>query len=319
LNPGSNGANSADPGESTQFAASRYTQIAADQIFTPSDDPQPLRTPAPPVDPLGSQTDFTAETDRAGASPQQGSGSDRTDALGGAAANSDASLTPVLNGSSGFDQNGSGNGGAGSRHGQPAADQTTPAIEATRPSQTTPGAAINATSATPAQQILDGIQRAAPLESSDAAQTTQQDLQPSLDSGQPLKTMTLTLSPANLGSVGVELSFKSGKLGVKLQVQETGTAELLRQDGSLEKLLQSAGYSVQSLSIHVLPQSSHTPQATAQSATNGQASSDMSQTGGGRRQNNSQQNNGQAAERYQDQRPDYARTEDLRSGNSLYI
>ena len=54
--------------------------------------------------------------------------------------------------------------------------------------------------------------------------------------------------------MAVELSLKSGQLGVKLQVEEPGTVQLLRQDGSLEKLLESAGYAVQSLSIHLSPQ-----------------------------------------------------------------
>ncbi len=87
-----------------------------------------------------------------------------------------------------------------------------------------------------------------------AGQSSTDTVQTTPDGQQPLKTITLALSPASLGNVAVELSLKGGNLGVKLQVQEPGTVQLLRQDGALEKLLESAGYSVQNLSVQLAPQ-----------------------------------------------------------------
>ncbi len=174
----------------------------------------------------------------------------------------------------------------------------------------------NASPATPAQQILDGIQRAIPTADNSQPLTGE----PALDGQQPLKTITVALSPANLGNVAVELSFKSGQLGVKLQAQEAGTVQLLRQDGALKKLLESAGYTVQSLSIHLAPQPSQTAQAPAQATQNGQSfSNPFSSAGGGQEQGQSQSHKGQPTDRNTDQRPGYGRTEDVSGGGSLYV
>ncbi|HWJ17156.1 MAG TPA: flagellar hook-length control protein FliK, partial [Geobacterales bacterium] len=132
-----------------------------------------------------------------------------------------------------------------------------------------PLGASGASPSTPAQQIINEIQRAIPA--ADKSQALTSALQPTLDGQQPLKTITVALSPASLGTVAVELSLKSGQLGVKLRVQEADTVQLLRQDGSLEKLLESAGYAVQSLSIHLSPQPSQPPQAQGQATANGQS------------------------------------------------
>ncbi len=174
-----------------------------------------------------------------------------------------------------------------------------------------------ASPATPAQQIVDVVQRA--IQSVDDSQMPPSTLQPTLDGQQqPLKTITVALSPAGLGNVAVELSLKNGQLGVKLQVQEAGTAQLLRHDGSLEKLLESAGYAVQSLSIHLAPQPNQPAQG--QTTTNGQSfSNQFGSTGGGQGQANSQSNKGQPTDRNGDQRPGYGRTEDVSGGGSLYV
>ena len=152
-----------------------------------------------------------------------------------------------------------------------------------------------ASAATPAQQILVGIQRAIPA--ADNSQTLPGALQPTLDGQQqPLKTITVALSPASLGNVAVELSLNSGQLGVKLRVEEPATVQLLRQDGSLEKLLESAGYAVQSLSIHLSPQPIQPTQG--QTTPNGQSfSNQFSAAGGGQEQGHSQSHKGQPEDR----------------------
>ena len=104
-------------------------------------------------------------------------------------------------------------------------------------------------------------------------------------------------------------SFKSGRLGVRLQVQEAETVQLLRQDRALEKLLEFAGYTVQSLSIHLAPQPAHAP---GQATPNGQGfSNQFSSAGDGQEQGSSQSHKGQPADRNADQRPGYGRTEDV--------
>ncbi len=175
-----------------------------------------------------------------------------------------------------------------------------------------------ASPSTPAQQILDGIERAIPT--GDNSQALSSALQPTLDGQQPLKTITVALSPASLGTVAVELSLKSGQLGVKLRVQEADTVQLLRQDGSLEKLLESAGYAVQSLSIHLSPQPSQPTQAQGQATPNGQSfSNQFSSSGSGQEQGSSQSHKGQPTDRNGDQRPGHGRTENVSGGGSLYV
>ena len=178
-------------------------------------------------------------------------------------------------------------------------------------------ASVGASAAPLAQQILVGIQRAIPA--ADNSQTSPGALQPTLDGQQqPLKTITVALSPASLGNVAVELSLNSGRLGVKLQVEEPATVQLLRQDGSLEKLLESAGYAVQSLSIHLSPQPNQPIQG--QTTPNGQGfSNQFSPAGGGQEQGHSQSHKGQPEDRNADQKPGYGRAEDVRGGGSLYV
>lgn len=216
----------------------------------------------------------------------------------------------------GFSPDGSAKGTAS--HGNPASGPASSPAAVPGSVEVSPAIALgigDAAPTTPAQQILDGIQRAIPA--ADNSQVLSGSSQPTLDGQQPLKTITIALSPASLGNVAVELSFKSGQLGVKLQVQEASTVQLLRQDRALEKLLESAGYAVQSLSIHLAPQPAEAP---AQTTPNGQGfSNQFSSGGGGQEQGNSQSHKGQPADRNADQRPGYGRTEDVRGGSSLYV
>jgi hypothetical protein len=179
-------------------------------------------------------------------------------------------------------------------------------------------AADGASPAPPSQQIVAGIQRAVPAPQT--GQTLTDAQQSTLDGRQPLKTITLSLSPANLGTVDVELSLKSGQLGVRLHVQEAGTAQLLRQDSGLEKLLESAGYAVKSLSIHLSPQASEIAPSPGQTAANGQSfSNPFGSARGGQEQAQPQSHKGQQTDRNADQRPGYGRTEDVSDGGSLYV
>ena len=224
-----------------------------------------------------------------------------------------------------------GGGGGSNSHDESAKDKAShnhsggePASASTEvPRSTEAGLAITlgtsgASPSTPAQQILDGIERAIPAADNNQALTSA--LQPTLDGQQPLKTITVALSPASLGTVAVELSLKGGQLGVKLQVQEAGTVQLLRDDGSLEKLLESAGYTVRSLSIHLSPQLNQPPQAPGQATQNGQNfSNQFSSSENGQQQGSSKSHKGQPTDRNADQRPGYGRTEDFGGSGSLFV
>jgi len=206
-------------------------------------------------------------------------------------------------------------------HNHPGAEPASASVDVPRSSDVSLAIPLGASSASPsapAQQILDGIERAIPAADKSEALTSAS--QPTLDGQQPLKTITVALSPASLGTVAVELSLKGGQLGVKLQVQEAGTVQLLRQDGSLEKLLESAGYAVQSLSIHLSPHLNQPPQAPGPATPNGQSfSNQFSSSGSGQEQGSSQSHKGQPTDRNADQRPGYGRTEDIGGGGSLYV
>jgi hypothetical protein len=311
----------AEAGAQASFSLSQK-QFASD-LSTASPRNDLLRTPAlapehPDVpQPQGFaqlQTKATAQ-----AAQQLGSTADRPNTLesqaedpANAVSASGLSVTPSKRGGLPFKDTASHNypsgGPASTPADAPQSFEVPPAIA--------PGAA-GASLANPAQQVFDGIQRALP--GTDNSQTSPNALQPSLDvQQQALKTITVALSPASLGNVAVELSLKSGQLGVKLQVQEPGTVQLLRQDGSLQKLLESAGYTVQSLSIHLSPQPNQPPQG--QTAPNGQSfSNSFSSSGGGQEQGHSQSYKGRTADRNGDQRPGYGRTEDVSGGGSLYV
>ena len=249
-------------------------------------------------------------------------GSSSADTQAGNAANSVSayrqSVTPNAGGG-GNSQDGSARDKAS--HNQPGDGPASASAEAPRPSEVSlaiPFGASGASPSTPAQQILGGIQRAMPA--ADDSQALTSAPQPTLDGQQPLKTITVALSPASLGTVTVELSLKSGQLGVKLRAQEADTVQLLKQDGSLEKLLESAGYAVQSLSIQLSPQPGQPTQAQGQAAPNGQSfSNPFSSSGSGQDQGRSQSHKEQPTDRNGDQRPGHGRTEKISGGGSLYL
>lgn len=229
--------------------------------------------------------------------------------------NSGSSVAPSR--SRGASSDGS-SGDTASHRDQSASPAATTPAEAHQTLEAGASFAADAGGGSPAQQIFDGIQRA--VSSSTGGQVSTDMVQTTLDGQQqPLKTITLALSPPSLGNVAVELSLKNGKLAIQLQAQEPGTVQLLRQDGALEKLLESAGYSVQNLSVQLAPQTPQLAQ-TAQAAPNPQNfSGQFNSSGSGQQQGNSQSYNGQTTNRRQEQGPGNGRTEDLSGGGSLYV
>ncbi len=175
------------------------------------------------------------------------------------------------------------------------------------------GAAATGT-ASPSQQVFGAIRDTLPAAS--ASSTTASTAQPS--SEQPLKVITLALSPANLGTVSIELSLKGDQLAVKVQA-EAGAAKLLSQDdGALGKLLKSAGYSLQGISVQIVSHSAQ-PSETTQASPNQNSASTSTSTGENTGQKQQQRFDGQRAEGRQDRGQGYGHNQELGRGGSLYV
>jgi hypothetical protein len=68
--------------------------------------------------------------------------------------------------------------------------------------------------------------------------------------GQVVRTIELTLSPADLGSVNVRLSLKANVLTIEAEATKASTAKMLNDDrDALERGLRDAGYDVSALKI----------------------------------------------------------------------
>lgn len=104
----------------------------------------------------------------------------------------------------------------------------------------------------PTEQIRTGILNALNRDAGDAAQKTSlltlQDRPAGV--GQVVRTIDLTLSPADLGSVRLRLSLNSNALSIEAEASKASTARLLNDDRkSLEQNLRDAGYDVSLLKI----------------------------------------------------------------------
>ncbi|MCL4765807.1 MAG: flagellar hook-length control protein FliK [Hyphomicrobiaceae bacterium] len=92
---------------------------------------------------------------------------------------------------------------------------------------------------------------------------------PSLDG--PIRVLHVQLQPADLGTVSVRISLEANILEIRVDTHLAAAAELIRRDqGALTGLLRSAGYDVESLTVHAAdtdrsaPVSGSPPQQGAQ-------------------------------------------------------
>jgi flagellar hook-length control protein FliK len=171
---------------------------------------------------------------------------------------------------------------------------------------------------TPSQQIAQAVEAAMPQAITAGAQSDGTPAAPA--SLQPVKTIALALTPQNLGGVEIELSLTGGKLDVKIRAAEPETAKLLRgDDATLGKLLQSAGFPLQGLSIQVSQQAAQSSQTGAQTAPNGQGSADSSTASGGRDQGARQSAGEKPTGKGSDQGSTNGRASAYRRGGSLYL
>ncbi len=67
-----------------------------------------------------------------------------------------------------------------------------------------------------------------------------------------VRVLQIRLEPAELGTVTVRMRLDANRLELRVEAHQAATAELIRRDqGTLSRLLQSAGYDVDGFTIHV--------------------------------------------------------------------
>src|SRR5262249_36835919 len=101
-------------------------------------------------------------------------------------------------------------------------------------------------------QVRDGVIDALAGKAGELApNTTATNLQDRAPAPTPvLRSLDLTLSPPDLGSVRLRLSLKSNSLAIEAEGSKAATAKILNDDRtSLERGLRDAGYDVSSLKI----------------------------------------------------------------------
>jgi flagellar hook-length control protein FliK len=221
-----------------------------------------------------------------------------------------------------------GSTGGGSPGGSGSGQQQAPLAQAIADSQAVSGAAVSQglglSQTSPSQQIFQAIQSEMPA--SAASQIAAQASLPG--TYQPVKNLTIALDPPGLGSVAVELSYKGGELGVKVEASQADTAQLLQRDGgALAQLLQTAGFTVANVSVHTAA-SPATPDAAAQQSGGGQQFSGAftSSGGGGGAQPGAGQNQSQPHSQGEpsglggsQKESGYGRSETNAGGQSLYV
>jgi hypothetical protein len=141
-----------------------------------------------------------------------------------------------------------------------------------------------------------------------------------------VKTLNLTMEPADLGSVSVKLNLSSEGLAVAVQASQPTTADLIERDKkSLSDSLTTAGYNVAGVDVSLAPQSGLgaglADQNGAQS-TGGQSSGDASQGNtGSQSQNGDTHDSSSRQYRQQNNNDSFEQTRPgaRRSGGALYI
>ncbi len=173
--------------------------------------------------------------------------------------------------------------------------------------------------------VIDTLAGSAAETTSSTTATDPQNRQPT--PSPVLRTLDLTLSPPDLGSVRLHLSLKSNSLAIEAEASKASTAKILNDDrATLERGLKDAGYDLSSLKITDTSASGSTSSNNWQ--TNGSPFRDGDQARssfGGRQDGDMQRRNestsDQAQRRPKDntQQSSSADLANSRHGNALYI
>jgi chemotaxis protein MotD len=178
-------------------------------------------------------------------------------------------------------------------------------------------------------QVRTGVLQALATDhtTTDASASTAPPDLPSRPNYAPIvRTLDLTLSPPDLGSVKLRLSLKSNSLEIEAEASKASTAKLLVDDRpNLEKGLKDAGYDVSSLKIADASASSSSTgngwlSGGSQSRDGEQSRSNFAGRQDGEMQRGDGSSSDQAQRRPKQNNPQTATAEGaVRSGNAVYI
>lgn len=186
----------------------------------------------------------------------------------------------------------------------------------------------NANAANVSNQVRDGVITSLASTATDArAATSSVDVPTRATTTPVLRTLDLTLSPADLGSVRLRLSLSSNSLSIEAEASKASTAKLLNDDRpNLERGLKDAGYDISSMKITDTSASSTMSSNGWQ--TNGSPSRDGDpsrsgfmgrQDGEMQRRDGSPSDQAQRRPRESTQQLAPAEVAGVRSGNAVYI
>lgn len=183
-------------------------------------------------------------------------------------------------------------------------------------------------SASATDQVRNGVIGSLTASEPNATAKLQQPEIPVRPANAVLRTLDLTLSPPDLGSVKLRMSLKDNALSIEAEASKASTAKLLGDDRvNLEKGLRDAGYDISSVKITDASASS------SANSNNWQANSSPSRDGDQARSNSSGRQDGEMQRRDDGSSSDQAqrRAKDNRSqpapvdgtngktGNAVYI
>lgn len=186
----------------------------------------------------------------------------------------------------------------------------------------------NANAATVGNQVRDGVITSLASNTTGASTAASVVDVPTRPASAPvLRTLDLTLSPADLGSVRIRLSLSSNSLSIEAEASKASTAKLLNDDRpNLERGLKDAGYDISSMKI-----TDASASASANSngwQTNGSPSRDGDPSRSGfmsRQDGDMQRRDGSPSDqthrrpRESNPQPAPAEVASTRSGNAVYI
>ncbi|WKW50640.1 flagellar hook-length control protein FliK [Rhodomicrobium lacus] len=182
------------------------------------------------------------------------------------------------------------------------------------------GEALSASASPASGTLAQQVSNAISTSSSDASQSTSRVALTTAEATQPLRTLTIGLTPQNLGEVTVRMSMNGGKLSVVLSVEKPEAAQLLAQDQEvLEGLLRSTGYKVDTISVQLAPQPVTPSAAGTSTASSDQSLSGSTDTGSDGMGQSGQKDRGEPGNRGLREGSEHGQAESHLNRTALYI